>query len=61
MPSEIVLLLLSMILGTKTKTTSATTKTRRQRRNPTQNLVVDKTGLQIVPLAMCLAAIELLA
>jgi hypothetical protein len=53
----------------KQKTTTTTTITRsstttttiRQHGNLTQDFAVDKTGLQIVPINMCLAAIGLLA
>jgi hypothetical protein len=49
----------------KTTTTitrsSNTTTTIRQHGNLTQDFAVDKTGLQIVPINMCLAAIGLLA
>jgi hypothetical protein len=40
---------------------SNTTTTIRQHGNLTQDFAVDKTGLQIVPINMCLAAIGLLA
>ncbi|HKH85533.1 MAG TPA: hypothetical protein VKA40_03200 [Nitrososphaera sp.] len=40
---------------------STTTTTIRQHGNLTQDFAVDKTGLQIVPINMCLAAIGLLA
>jgi hypothetical protein len=49
----------------KTTTTitrsSTTTTTIRQHGNLTQDFAVDKTGLQIVPIDICLAAIGLLA
>jgi hypothetical protein len=49
----------------KTTTTitrsSTTTTTLRQHGNLTQDFAVDKTGLQIVPINICLAAIGLLA
>jgi hypothetical protein len=53
----------------KQKTTTTTTITRsstttttiRQHGNLTQDFAVDKTGLQIVPINICLAAIGLLA
>jgi hypothetical protein len=46
---------------TITRSTTTTTTTIRQHGNLTQDFAVDKTGLQIVPINMCLAAIGLLA
>jgi hypothetical protein len=46
---------------TTTITRSSTTTTIRQHGNLTQDFAVDKTGLQIVPIDICLAAIGLLA
>jgi hypothetical protein len=46
---------------TITITRSSTTTTIRQHGNLTQDFAVDKMGLQIVPINMCLAAIGLLA
>jgi hypothetical protein len=43
------------------RSSSTTTTTIRQHGNLTQDFAVDKTGLQIVPINMCLAAIGLLA
>jgi hypothetical protein len=55
----------NMIQKTTTTTTitrsSTTTTTIRQHGNLTQDFAVDKTGLQIVPIDICLAAIGLLA
>jgi hypothetical protein len=55
----------NMIQKTTTTTTitrsSTTTTTIRQHGNLTQDFAVDKMGLQIVPINMCLAAIGLLA
>jgi hypothetical protein len=46
---------------TTTRSSTTTTITIRQHGNLTQDFAVDKTGLQIVPISMCLAAIGLLA
>jgi hypothetical protein len=46
---------------TTTITRSSNTTTIRQHWNLTQDFAVDKTGLQIVPIDICLAAIGLLA
>jgi hypothetical protein len=43
------------------RSSTTTTTTIRQHGNLTQDFAVDKTGLQIVPISMCLAAIGLLA
>jgi hypothetical protein len=44
-----------------TTTITRSTTTIRQHGNLTQDFAVDKTGLQIVPIDICLAAIGLLA
>jgi hypothetical protein len=46
---------------TITRSSTTTTTTIRQHGNLTQDFAVDKTGLQIVPIDICLAAIGLLA
>jgi hypothetical protein len=46
---------------TITRSRTTTTTTIRQHGNLTQDFAVDKTGLQIVPIDICLAAIGLLA
>jgi hypothetical protein len=46
---------------TTTTITRSSTTTIRQHGNLTQDFAVDKTGLQIVPIDICLAAIGLLA
>jgi hypothetical protein len=46
---------------TTTRSSTTTTITIRQHGNLTQDFAVDKTGVQIVPINMCLAAIGLLA